>query len=100
MSTLSIKHTIWNFSQLFSSDTDAAIEKDRTIVERENKKFVDKWQKRNDYLSDAAVLKQALDEYELLIRTYGTSGKEGYYFWLRSTQDQLNPEIKAKFAKA
>jgi len=94
-----IKQTTWDLTSLFSSDTDPEIQKQRILVEKANKSFVTKWQKRSDYLSDAAVLKEALDHYEKLNRLYGTSGKEGYYFWLQTMQDQNDPALKAKFAK-
>jgi oligoendopeptidase F len=96
---LKIKHTSWNLKPLFKSDSDPAIAKEREEVEKANKKFISKWSKREDYLSDAKVLKTALDEYEQLMRKFGTDGNEGYYFWLRSQQDQNDQAIKAKFAK-
>ncbi len=91
--------TAWDLSPLFSGDDDPAISKQRESIEKENKKFVKKWSANDSYLTDASVLKKALDEYELLIRKYGTDGNEGYYFWLRSQQDQNDQQIKAKFAK-
>ena len=97
--TLAIKQTVWDLTPLFLSDDDPQVEKQRKIVEKANKTFVDKWQSRSDYLSDALVLKEALDEYEKLLRNYGTDGSEGYYFWLRSMQDQTNQIIKAKCAR-
>jgi oligoendopeptidase F len=99
MTKLNIKHTSWNLKPLFKSDTDPAIAKHREEVEKANKKFVSKWSKRDDYLTDTKVLKTALDEYEHLLRNFGTDGNEGYYFWLRSQQDQNDQAIKAKFAK-
>jgi len=96
---LFIKQTIWNFSPLFSSDNDPEIAKEREEVEKVNKRFVAKWSKNNDYLSDPKTLLTALDEFEKLNFSYGTSGKEGYYFWLRSSQDQLNTDLKARSAK-
>lgn len=96
---LVIKQDTWDLSPLFGSDNDPGIEKDREVVEIANKKFVNKWKKREDYLTDAVVLKKALDEYEQLLKNFGTDGKEGYYFWLRTMQDQTDPQLKAKFAK-
>ncbi|MBA3724026.1 MAG: M3 family oligoendopeptidase [Candidatus Levybacteria bacterium] len=99
MTKLNIKHTSWNLKPLFQSNNDPAIAQNREAVEKANKKFVSKWSKREDYLSDPKVLKTALDEYEKLLRNFGTDGNEGYYFWLRSQQDQNDQAIKAKFAK-
>ncbi len=97
--SLKIKHTEWNLSPLFSSDDDPAIEKQRVVVKKANEAFVNKWKKREDYLIDAKVLKTALDEYESLLGNYGIDGNEGYYFWLRSMQDQTDQKIKARVAK-
>jgi oligoendopeptidase F len=45
------------------------------------------------------MLRQALDHYEAWKRRYGTDGDEGYYFWLRTRQDQNDPKLKARFSK-
>lgn len=90
---------IWDLSPLFASDSDPAIAAHRKKVQSAHETFVTKWHKRNDYLTDVVVAKEALDEYEGLMRNIGLEGDEGYYFALRSMQDQLNPELKAKFAK-
>jgi oligoendopeptidase F len=94
-----MKQITWNFKQLFESDNDPQIEEKRKIVEQKSYKFVNRWKTRKDYLRDPAILKQALDEYEEWKRNYGTDGSEGYYFWLRTMQDQNNPDLKAKFNK-
>lgn len=96
---LNIKQTTWDLSPLFSGDDDLEIEKKRKILEEEAYGFINKWRERDDYLDDPAILKEALDEYELWQRNYGASGDEGYYFWLRQSQDENSPEIKAKFNK-
>lgn len=95
--TLDKSQYTWNLSPLFQGDDDPQMAKERNIVERENYQFINKWSKRNDYLTDAKVLKEALDEYEVLQGSYGDGGKEGYYFWLRTSQDQNDPKLKAKF---
>lgn len=96
---LFIKQTTWDLSPLFASDNDPKIMKEREIVEKANRQFVAKWSKDNTYLSDPKKLLKALDEFEELNFSYATSGKEGYYFWLRSSQDQLNTDLKAQSAK-
>lgn len=100
MSKVNIKQTTWDLSPLLASDDELNITESRKKVLEANDRFVEKWEKRTDYLSDSKVLKEALDEYEELMRKYGTSGAEQYYFWLRQSQDQVDPEIKAKFNKA
>ncbi len=61
--------------------------------------FINAWKDRTDYLEDPAVLRLALDQYESWKRRYGSDGDEGYYFWLRTQQDQNDPKLKARFNK-
>ncbi|MCC6347144.1 MAG: M3 family oligoendopeptidase, partial [Nitrospirales bacterium] len=51
------------------------------------------------YLEDPLVLRKALDAYEEWLHRSGTDGDEGYYFWLRSQQDENNPVLKARLNK-
>lgn len=95
---LNIK-TNWDLSPLFNNDNDSEIDKQRKILKEESYKFINKWKDRDDYLREPKILKEALDEYENWQRNFGASGNEGYYFWLRSEQDENSPEIKAKFNK-
>lgn len=88
--------TNWNLTILGKADQNPQFLKDRKKVKAAISHFTLKWRKRQDYLKDPKILKQALDEYEILNRTTGTDGKEGYYFWLRSQQDQLNPKVRAR----
>ncbi len=90
---------VWDLGSLFDSDDSPLIEKKRKMVEAESRRFADKWRGRKDYLEDAALLRQALDEFERWTRRFGTDGDEGYYFWLRTQQDQNSPELKAKYNK-
>ena len=94
-----MRNKIWDLSHLFNSDHDPSMEKKRTVVKQKSYEFINRWKNRTDYLNNPTVLSQALDEYERWIRLYGTDGDEGYYFWLRTTQDQNNPDLKAKFNK-
>ncbi|MEI6477592.1 MAG: M3 family oligoendopeptidase [bacterium] len=94
---LDLSHTVWNLSPLLTSDTDPNIEKLWQEVEKANAAFVTKWQAREDYLTDPSALKESLDDYELLERTQGTSGSIGYYFQLRSSQDENDATIKAGY---
>lgn len=91
--------TTWNLTPLFKSDNDPRIAKNLQEVEEAVEKFVKKWQKRTDYLTDPKVLKTVLDEYEKLIFHFGSSGDAGYYFELRSSQDSASPVLKAKTNK-
>ena len=96
---LKATHDRWNLRKLFEDDDDPRIEEKREAVEEKSYDFINKWKTRKDYLSDPAVLKEALGEYEAWKRYYGPDGDEGYYFWLRTQQDQNNPVLKAKFNK-
>jgi oligoendopeptidase F len=89
--------TSWDFSPLLKSESE--IEPELEKVKKANLEFVKKWSSRNDYLKDPKVLKQALDEYENLMRNYGNSGGPGYYFSTKYQIDQTNSEIKAKLNK-
>jgi oligoendopeptidase F len=94
-----MKQITWNLKQLFDSDNDPQMEEKRRLVEQKSYEFINRWKSRKDYLRDPAILRQALDEYEGWKRNCGTDGGEGYYFWLRTMQDQNNPDLKAKFNK-
>jgi oligoendopeptidase F len=99
MAQIDITQTEWNFKELFAGDNDPSMEKERKEIEKANHKFIEKWRMDEKYLKDPKVLKEALDEFEVLQRQFGNGGKQGYYFWLRSSQDQSNTDIKAKVNK-
>jgi oligoendopeptidase F len=91
--------TAWNLTPLFEGDDDPRMEEKRKIVEQKSYEFIDAWKDRADYLEDPVILRQALDHYEGWKRQYGSDGDEGYYFWLRTQQDQNAPKLKARFNK-
>lgn len=92
-----MKRSEWNLTLLFANDSDPCIKKRRMIVEQKSYAFINAWKNRTDYLRNPVTLRKALDEYESWKRYYGTEGDEGYYFWLRTAQDQNDPALKAKF---
>ena len=92
-----MKNITWNLAHLFDNDEDSRIEKKRKFVEQKSYAFINTWKGRTDYLRDPALLKKALDEYEEWKKYYGSEGDEGYYFWLRTSQNQNDPVLKAKF---
>ena len=96
---MNTKQTTWNLALLFSGDDDPKMAEDRKMVEEKSYQFIEKWKNKKEYLSDPALLAEALSEYEEWQRNYGTDGKEGFYFWLRTSQDNNDPKIKAKFNK-
>ncbi|MCC6347096.1 MAG: hypothetical protein IT388_07925, partial [Nitrospirales bacterium] len=85
-----MKKTVWNLAPLFRSDDDSIMEEKRGAVEQQSYAFINKWKDRKDYLEDPLVLRKALDAYEEWLHRSGTDGDEGYYFWLRSQQDENN----------
>ena len=97
--SLKIGQTTWNLKTLFANDSDGRMEKNRELVKLKSYEFINAWKDRTDYLEDPRILRQALDHYESWKRTYNSDGDEGYYFWLRSHQDQNDPRIKARFNK-
>lgn len=92
-----MKQGAWNLTRLFESDNDPRIEEKRNIVQQKSYAFINTWKDRKDYLDDPGVLRRALEEYEAWSRDYGTDGDEGYYFMLRSQQDQIDPVLKARY---
>jgi len=94
-----IVQTAWNLKSLYKNDDDPRMDGQRTAIERASYAFINTWENRSDYLEDPAVLRQALDQYEAWKRFYGSDGDEGYYFWLRTQQDQNDPRLKARFNK-
>ncbi len=95
--TFKIGKAVWNLKPLFMGDNDPRFEGKRKLVEKKSSTFINTWKDRTDYLEDPEVLRQALDQYESWKRQYGTDGDEGYYFWLRTQQDQNDPKLKARF---
>jgi oligoendopeptidase F len=96
---LRIAGTAWDLTPLFERDDDPRMERKRKMVERKSYEFINAWKDRSDYLEDPAILHQALDQYELWKRLYGSDGDEGYYFWLRTQQNQNDSKLKARFNK-
>ena len=94
---LSIPHTTWNFKSLFDGDDDPKILEERKKIEAANKAFIAKWKPRMDYLENPLVLGEALDEYEALEQSGGQEGNAGYYFSLRTTQNENDPALKARY---
>jgi oligoendopeptidase F len=99
LNVLKVEHTVWNLKPLFAGDNDARMVEKRKIVEQKSYEFINEWKDRTDYLEDPFTLRQALDQYESWKRHFGTDGDEGYYFWLRTQQDQIDAKLKAKFNK-
>lgn len=90
------ENTKWNLGLIFGGDDDSRIAEVRKQVEEASYAFINKWKDRSDYLSDSAVLKEVLDEYEAWSRNFGSYNAEAYYFGLRGSQDQLDPELKGR----
>ncbi len=92
--------TTWDLSALFDGDDDPLMKTREIEVRAAVAAFVDKWEVRQDYLSDPAILKEALDDYEAWRHQYGEDGGLAYYFQRRLSQEQDNPIVKAKYSQA
>ena len=86
----------WDLSPLYKNDTDPQIEKDLAYHKKQSYVFIDKWQDRTDYLESATILEEALMDYESWLDSGGILGEIGYYFSLRSAQEENNPKLKAR----
>jgi oligoendopeptidase F len=93
------KNAVWNLKSLFAGDSDPSMGQKRKEIEEAAESFEKKWRSRKDYLENPETLKQALDELENFQHYFGPFGAEYYYFWLRTSQDQSSPVLKAKFNK-
>ncbi len=89
----------WDLTPLYKNDHDPKIEKDLAVHKKNSYLFINKWRDRSDYLESLPVLKQALTDYEAWLNSGGILGEVGYYFSLRSAQEENNPKIKAKLNK-
>ena len=99
MIRINTDQTTWNFKELYESDYDPQMEKEEKQIKEKSYKFINKWNSRTDYLKDPKILKEALDEYEEWKRNCGADGNIGYYFWLRTQQEQNDTDLKAKHNK-
>lgn len=90
----------WALEELFkfTDINDPAIEENLEIVKQKHQAFVSKWEPRTDYLENASVLREALDEYEALNADQGSYGNSWYYVWAKSQLDMENKEVTGKLA--
>ncbi len=96
MKKLNTKKTTWDYSRILPSTDKKTLEKEKSDIARGTDRFVKKWKERNDYTKDAAVLKEALDDYEKWFRKYAGRGGYGFYLSLKTATDLSNPELKAQ----
>ncbi|MBU0758599.1 MAG: M3 family oligoendopeptidase [Nanoarchaeota archaeon] len=89
------KNTKWNLDQL-KNKNDPDFLKERERIKKNNSAFIKKWKSRDDYLKDPAILRQALAEFEKLLKTDSPGGNEDYYYSLSHSLEQDNPKIKAQ----
>src|SRR3989338_4277195 len=94
-----MQKTEWDFSHLLKDETDATLAANEEEVRKAVDDFVKKWKGRTDYLENSDALKEALDDYERWMRFYGTSGKAGFYFWLKRYKKQDDAQVNAGFNK-
>lgn len=92
--TINTSKVIWDLTPLLSDPSQE--ENKINELKDESYKFINKWKDRSDYLEDPAVLREALDDYEYWIAHYSSDGDVGFYYGLRSAQDNGDPQIRAK----
>jgi oligoendopeptidase F len=94
MSQFNTNKTEWDFSVLFKSAEDPAIKQTEERIKRETDTFVQKWSENTDYLSDPAVLLEALREYEAW-EEFSGNNQVYYYFAYQHYLDLEDGAIKA-----
>jgi oligoendopeptidase F len=99
MDSQNSKHqTVWNLDFIKSKELENSQEL-WDELESAYRNFISKWKDRKDYLENDQILREALDDYEELVRKYAYGGKLGYYYTLKSLQNQDDIEIKAANSK-
>lgn len=81
VSTLTENGKMWDLTPLYSGIDDPAIELDVQRGERAAEEFAEKWQHRTTELSNATVLREAIDDWETLNRS-DPADKADYYVTL------------------
>jgi oligoendopeptidase F len=82
--------TEWDFGHLLKED----FLEERKKIEKAYNNFRDKWKNNLGYLEKPEVLKEALDEYENLVKNYKSA--EDYYFHLSEEKNQDDVQVRAK----
>lgn len=80
----------------FEWANEKTFEKERKENEIAHEEFLKKWNNRKDYLENSKVLKEALDDFEKLLRNYKYGGREGYYYALKKELNQADSKIRQK----
>lgn len=88
--------TNWDFSHLLYDNDEKKFEAKRKEWRAATDSFISKWKEREDYLTDANILKEAMDDYEKWCRDWGLSANEDVFYALKSNLDENDSEIKAK----
>ena len=99
MSKLDTSKTRWDLSKLVTKESGLTSPSSTQEIEELTSAFVKKWKERTDYLSDPKVLKEALDEYDNWLTNCVYGGREGFYWWLKSSEDELDTDTKAANAR-
>ena len=86
----------WDLSLL--SDKEINFKNEKEVIKEKVDSFVERWEE-SDFLIDAETLGEALDDYEKLMVNFGTSGKAGYYYFLKRSLNQSDSNLKAKQKK-
>ncbi len=88
----------WNLSLLSKKVGSKDFKEEKEEICAKVDEFIEKW-KEKDFLSNENILKKALDDYESLMADPGTSGKMGYFYFLKRSLNQSDSELQAKLKK-
>ena len=89
----------WDLSPYYASDNDPMIAVKMTEATEAVNAFASKWKDRTDYLENARVLKEALDDYEALFAKTGLDNDIVQFLWLRLQTELNNKELIQKNAE-
>ena len=101
--------TSWNLDHITKTPTPEYWAQLRERAEEAFSSFKNKWENREDYLTDSKALREALDEYEQIqgwIRwpwfwsDFGVIWSESFYYRLLTTLNSEDQEIRAKSNQA
>lgn len=92
--------TEWDFSKHFDRED----KEKRANLRKENLEqaelFAKKWRENTAYLSNPKVLKEALDDYENLLKNNGSDYDEAYFLELLRQVNQTDTSLKAEYNRA
>ena len=84
--------TEWDFKNLIMD-----FEKEQKEIKKKFFDFRDKWKNSDGYLKDPEKLKEALDEYENLVKNCAGGGNQGFYLNLMQEKYQNDKPLTSMY---